>query len=284
MFKRDLQNDPRGRRVNGTPQSDVNEDDDRWEDPEKQENEEEEEAEQRYEDHSNLKRNKDSHMVPGNDYRPQKATLYRVYRNNDKLFKGLPVSYSRQQFPVIESFTTWLNQKISTPTGVRYLFSWPSGVEVKTNEDLDKLDSRILVVSSVKTLNKDTDYGDALANPENAEVVHTHTRKNPPQTTPEDPEPTSETDRFFTITSNLKRKSHGLFVIDPESRDTFADLMRDIITRLDIPRPPIKSLHYDKPPYTKVLSLHQLLRDFQNGDGFLACGEEMTPRELTQIK
>ncbi|ELT92583.1 hypothetical protein CAPTEDRAFT_49259, partial [Capitella teleta] len=85
----------------------------------------------------------------------RKGNLVRFYRNGDPHFKGVTTAVSQKQYATFETLLVWLNEKINTSAGVKYIFQIPDGKEIR--EISDFIAGRSYVVSSVRKI-KLVDY------------------------------------------------------------------------------------------------------------------------------
>lgn len=59
-----------------------------------------------------------------------RGCLVTFYKNGDTHFKGLTTSVSQRQFRTFETLLRWLDEKISTTTGIRHIFELPHGYQI----------------------------------------------------------------------------------------------------------------------------------------------------------
>lgn len=88
----------------------------------------------------------------------RRGKLVTFYRNGDPHFRGLRTSVSRKMFLTLETLLVWLNEKISTVTGVMFIFSLPEGTEIRDITQF--VGGRSYVVSSVRRIIH-VPYGDS---------------------------------------------------------------------------------------------------------------------------
>lgn len=83
--------------------------------------------------------------------------LVTFYRNGDAFFPGVNTVVNTKFFANLDSLKVWLTEKITTPSGVRHIFSLRTGLEVL---DLKQVrPGEAYIVSSVKRLIPGTHYG-----------------------------------------------------------------------------------------------------------------------------
>lgn len=88
-------------------------------------------------------------MKNGNDQVSfRRGHLATFFRNGDSNYKGLTTAVSTKHFNNLETLMVWLNDKIPTTAGVRYIFSLPNAKLVQ--EIAEFLKGGAFVVSSVK--------------------------------------------------------------------------------------------------------------------------------------
>ncbi|CAE1225149.1 EML1_2 [Acanthosepion pharaonis] len=211
----------------------------------------------------------------------RKGRLVTFYRNGDPFSSGLIVSISQKSFPTLDSLLAWLNTKIVTTNGVKFIFSYPDGHEVKSVSDFRG--GYLYVVSSTRTFNRNIKYGvckeqqqmwsnkaltgenmkNGAANPN---VVKGRSRHGSLGGQ------TQWRPRVITVISNTNRELRERLILNPKTTQNFEELP------LWKGRP-VKALYTIQPPYIKVESYSQLFRDFKDHHTFLACGEEL-PLEL----
>ncbi|XP_064641894.1 echinoderm microtubule-associated protein-like 4 isoform X3 [Lineus longissimus] len=222
-----------------------------------------------------------------------KGKLVSFFRNGDPHFKGLKTSISQKQFSTFETLLMWLNEKVPTTTGVRYLFVHPEGYEVK---DINEIEGgKSYVVSGVKKLNTSVVYGNSKENFwHNNKMSAGKLRRADRQLLREGPggpyshdknytgaSPGQQRPRIFTVISNTHRDSKEKVILNPQTAQTFEDLLRqDFTNMLKLATPPVQTLYTAREPFKRVESYSQLFREFKNHDAFIACGMELKPYEL----
>ena len=89
-----------------------------------------------------------------------RGSLVTFYRNGDPHFPGLKTSVSQRQFHSFDGLLTWLNEKVPTTSGVRYLYEISPNVrEVTTIKEIQQ--GGEYVVCSNKRLTQVAYGGDA---------------------------------------------------------------------------------------------------------------------------
>jgi microtubule-associated protein-like 1/2 len=195
-----------------------------------------------------------------------KGKLVTFFRNGDPHFKGLKTSISQKQFTTLETLLMWLNEKVPTTTGVRYLFALPEGNEVKDVTDLEGGNS--YVVSGVRKLNTTVVYGYSKENYwHNNKMSAGKLRRADRQLlrdTPHGPpdrnsitgvngSPIQNRPRIFTVISNTHRDSKEKVILNPQTNQTFEDLLRqDFTNMLKLASPPVLALYTAKEPFKQV--------------------------------
>ena len=202
-----------------------------------------------------------------------KATRIHVYTNGTQYQgeAGLHFSYNRKHFPCMESLLGFMTEKIRTKIAVRYLFSWPSGEEIKLIEDIDD-DQTLFVASDNRKLNIKRDYGNVKYGSDRYEgggstaFSERYGRKNPSSsTTTGKPSPVSVNSNnslmtssrgpiMINLISNTDRGSKQSMFVNPQS-GSFEDIMKTVPELINIGRPPVTALYTCRYPHKKV-NLH----------------------------
>ncbi|XP_050411565.1 echinoderm microtubule-associated protein-like CG42247 isoform X2 [Patella vulgata] len=208
------------------------------------------------------------------------------FRNGDPNFKGKEVLINQRNFHNYEKLLVELSETIPTPTGVKYIFSYPQGNEVKSLLDLEN--GQAYIVSSVNKLNKSVSYGRSRENYwQNSRLNHDdlHLFKGP------DSKPDSTTNNapkapmVVTIIGNLKRDSKYKMLLNPHSERNFEYLLEDISQMVTIEQPPLQSLWTSTKPMEKIESFSALKSYVKsNHTEFLAVGQEGVPMEMETAK
>ncbi|CAD5119118.1 DgyrCDS7761 [Dimorphilus gyrociliatus] len=238
--------------------------------------------------------NEEEQMKNGiDDSTPRRGHLVTFFRNGDCNYKGLRTAISSKHFGNVETLMVWLNDKIPTAAGVRYIFSLP---EAKLVRDITEFgNGGSYVVSSVRKL-IDVDYGFSkegywvnrrptaskfrrsdqnlldLASPVTSQTLSRSNSLRSVESTP----------RELLIVSNTKRSSRQKIFLNPKTNQDFSRFLYDLGNTVELDYPPITALFTAQPPYKKVESYSQLLRDCKLNDAFIACGQEGKPKEFNQ--
>lgn len=212
----------------------------------------------------------------------KKGKLVTFYRNGDPHFKGIPIPISQKWFLTLETLIDFLNEKISTPTGIRYIFQISDGEEVKDVCSFKPGESYI--VSSVKKLVYDIQYGQSNENywvnkPPSASKIrkndyHLFMKNNEEFGQKEESQISlrdlKKKDNYMSLTvrsnnkvkrpvgrkiiimSNNDRKSLHTIFINKEPKVSFEDLLYDISDMLNLSNPPIQTLYTAAKPFKRV--------------------------------
>ena len=205
-----------------------------------------------------------------------RGQLVTFYRNGDPIYKGLQTGISRQLFPTFETLVIWLNEKIQTTCGVRYIFSLATGKEVRELGEFRAGEK--YVVSSSRSLLR-VNYGKntniywrnralSAGKIRKAELdmyrrIENRTRKSrsyPGSRAGSDRSPFAKyplglKPRILTIRNNLHRDRVQKVILNPKTTQSFEEMLRDIGEMLQVPgeeRLEAQALYTAKPPYRKV--------------------------------
>ncbi|KAK6965507.1 echinoderm microtubule-associated protein-like [Biomphalaria glabrata] len=201
------------------------------------------------------------------------------FRNGDIHFKPKQVLINQKTYANLEKLLVDLSSMVETSTGVKHIFSWPEGREIKSIKDFEN--GKYYICSSTSKLQR-VDYGNSKENhwkggkidrKENF-LFQQDGKVQSPLRRP----------RILTIISNMYRDSREKLILNTNSQMNFEDILNDISNMVNIPNPPVRALYTERPPHQKVESYSQLIREFADHDNFLACGEEMLPFELMPKK
>ncbi|XP_078336685.1 echinoderm microtubule-associated protein-like CG42247 isoform X3 [Crassostrea virginica] len=205
------------------------------------------------------------------------------FRNGDKDFKGVNVCINPKQFLNFEALLVYLNDRIETSSGVRYVFSLPDGKEIKSVTAFQQ--GRSYIVSSVKKPALDIPYGQSRENFWNnkkpsagrvrKEELELFKRSDSPKSIPKNKP------RVITVINNEYRDRREKFYINPNTRHNFEDLL---LTMGDMTNIDIHALYTEKQPHRKVESFSQLFNEFKSQDNFIACGPELVPLKPENVK
>ncbi|KAK7094169.1 echinoderm microtubule-associated protein-like CG42247 isoform X1 [Littorina saxatilis] len=209
----------------------------------------------------------------------KKARRVWFFRNGDADFKAKLVLVSPKTYPTFETLLVGLGEKeVPTVAGVRHIFSWPEGKEIKSVTDLQN--GRYYVCASVNRLIR-VNYGNSreqfwhggkMHHLENHLFVH----KNGTATSPPNNQPKPH---VITVISNMYRDSHEKLILNPNTTQNFEDVLADIQNMVTVPHPPVKALYTEATPHIKVEGFSHLFRDLREHKNFLVCGEEGVPIE-----
>ncbi|XP_059160447.1 echinoderm microtubule-associated protein-like CG42247, partial [Physella acuta] len=235
---------------------------------------------QRYED-SRLRdvSNDVSQKQPGEGGDGIKGRRVLFFRNGDAHFKPKQVLINQKTYANLEKLLVDLSSMVETSTGVKYIFSWPEGREIKSITEFEN--GKYYVCSSTSKLQK-VDYGNSreshwkggkIDRKENFLFQHDGKVQSP-----------LRRPRVLTIISNIYRDSREKLILNTNSQMNFEDILNDISNLVNIPNPPVRALYTERAPHQKVESYSQLIREFGDHDNFLACGEELMPLELAPKK
>lgn len=234
--------------------------------------------------------------------------LVTFFRNGDSNYKGFTTSISFKKFATFETLLVWLNEKIPTTAGVRHVFALPEGYEV--NDVGDFVNGHSYVVSGLKRLNMSVVYGYSKENYwHNRQMSGGKNRRydrrliryredsdgnsslepfsnNPISSTQPGivigASPIQNRPRVFTLISNSHRGSREKVILNPNTTQTFEEILHDCTNIIKMSQPPVQALYTAKHPFRRVQSITQILRDFKNHDAFIACGRELKPFEMKQ--
>lgn len=174
----------------------------------------------------------------------------RFFRNGDRNHKGVPLTVNRS-IKNLETLLVYLNDKIPTPTGVKYIFKWPEGNEVKSVTDFKN--RCVYIVASTNTLNKNVSYGDSLEEFwSNKKLSAGRMRKNEVDLykKPISPKesPVRNVPLVVTIINNLSRDKREKVILNPQTYQTFEEWLEDIAND----GMPVQTLFSDQSPYKEV--------------------------------
>lgn len=190
----------------------------------------------------------------------RRGNIVRFFRNGDPHFKGVDVCISQKSFPNFETLLMYLNDKITTTTGVRHVFSCSDGTEIKSVTEFRG--GIAYVVSSVKKINREINYGFSRESfwinkkPSAGKIRKGETHLYKPSADYHYPAEFAnpKKPRIITIISNLNRDSRAKLILNPNTMQTFEDFLSDLQI-IHLPRPPLKALYTEKPPHSMVRNL-----------------------------
>ncbi|CAC5367562.1 EML1_2 [Mytilus coruscus] len=210
---------------------------------------------------------------------PKKGRRVTFFRNGDTNFRGISISISQNDFRNFETLLVFLNGKIPTTAGVRYVFSLPDGKEIKSVTEFKH--GKAYLASSVKKPNtklpygysRETDWTSARPSPGKVRKDEVHLFKRPTSPTQS---PTRKA-RVITVENNSRKELKEKVIIDPQTKQNFEDILCIIGDLINMN---VDSLYTRRKPFRKVVSFSQLFREFKNHDMFIACqeGEDPTDR------
>ncbi|PAA84988.1 hypothetical protein BOX15_Mlig005285g2 [Macrostomum lignano] len=240
--------------------------------------------------------------------------LVTFYRNGDPHFRGLGVSINDRTFVSMATLTAWLNEKISTPSGVRHVFRLPDGKQVTQLADFEA--GGHYVVSSSPKLVRSVEYGGprpawrmkppsakagkrtrddlrllfgresagiAGESDEQRRHLQRHGAAGPRSGGDATSQGAPSKPRSVVFISNTHRQSRERLLINPgkaAAADGLDTMLEDLGSLLVMANPPATCLYTAYPPYRKVIKLSQLFSEYKDYDSFIACGQEFLPAEL----
>ncbi|PVD36602.1 hypothetical protein C0Q70_03587 [Pomacea canaliculata] len=201
-----------------------------------------------------------------------------VYRNADENFKGKQVLITQKEYPNFETLLVKLGNIVPTVAGVRYIFSWPEGKEIKSITELQN--NRFYVCSSVNRLQR-VNYGNSREHFWKGGKIrhnekHLFTKENGQLVTQS---PSNQRPHVITVISNMYRDSREKLILNPNTAQNFEDVLQDLQNMVFIPHPPVRALWTEEKPHIKVEGFSHLFRELKDHKTFLVCGEEREPRE-----
>ena len=207
-----------------------------------------------------------------------RGRLVTFYRSGDSDFKGIRTSINKQ-FPKFDSLLNWLSERINIPGGVNHLFEIPNGLEIKHIDEIR--DGCSYVASKTRRWNRSARYGDSkeqywsnrvpsaskfrrnernLLTDPRGKRWHSYPnsrasmQSGPPQAQgqigfqmPRDIRP-----RVLTIISNTTRNSREKVILNPQTTQTYEEMLQDITGMLRMQEPPVTALWTTRKPYRKV--------------------------------
>lgn len=207
------------------------------------------------------------------------GALVKFFRNGDVDHKGIPLTVNRS-FRNLETLLVYLNDKIPTPTGVKYVFKWPEGTEIKS---ITEFQNRcVYIVSSTRNLCKDISYGDSREGYwSNKKPSAGRLRKNEvvlykSKSSPHQESPIRNVPLIVTIINNLSREKREKVILNPNTKQSFEEWLEDISNH----DTPVRTLFCEKPPFAEVKSFSHLFKELRLNSNFIACGDELLPVEI----
>ncbi|XP_035829085.1 echinoderm microtubule-associated protein-like CG42247 [Aplysia californica] len=215
-------------------------------------------------------------MPPPGESVGSKGRRVYFFRNGDVHFKARQILVNSKLYLNLEKLLVNLSSIVETSTGVKHIFSWPEGREIKSITEFEN--GKYYVCSSTNKLQR-LDYGNSKEGYwKNGKVDRKETYLFQKDGKIQSP---LRRPRVLTIISNLYRDSREKLILNTSSAMNFEDILNDIVNMVNIPNPPVRALYTERKPHTRVESYSQLIRDFADHENFLACGEEMVPLEMT---
>ncbi|XP_052268743.1 echinoderm microtubule-associated protein-like CG42247 [Dreissena polymorpha] len=207
------------------------------------------------------------------------GALVKFFRNGDADHKGVPLTVNRS-FRNIETLLVYLNDKIPTSTGVKYIFKWPEGTEMRSVTEFQN--RCVYVVSSTKQLRRDINYGDSREEFWSNKKPSAGIRKKEIELykKPLSPKesPVRNAPLIVTIINNLSRDHREKVILNPQTQQTFEEWLDDVSNH-DMP---VRALFSEKPPHVEIKSFSQLFHALRMNSNFIACGDELLPVEMAK--
>ena len=195
-----------------------------------------------------------------------KAQRIQVYTNGGQYEgeSGLHFSFSRKQFPRMDSLMEFINSRIKTKIAVRVLYRWPACEEIKQLEDIEEED-KLFVAADCRKLYKSRKYGGVPCGGdryggESTAFSEKYSRgsHDSRSTIRSKPSPTSQYNSsssrapiHITVISNMERGSKQSMIINPQS-ESFEKIFETVEDLINIPRGPVTALYPLKPPHSPV--------------------------------
>ncbi|KAL3861137.1 hypothetical protein ACJMK2_007206 [Sinanodonta woodiana] len=205
-----------------------------------------------------------------------KGQLVKFYRNGDQHFKGAELVINRD-IRNFETLLSLLTDKIPTPSGVRYIFELPEGRKITSLREFRP--GRTYVVSGLKHLNKDVNYGESLEKYwSNQRPSASRVRKSELELFQrKELSPKESTIGLAPLLVPIINYSHDKkmerILLNPHTTQTFEEWLYDISTG----DRPIRCLFTDSQPHTRIQSFSQLFKELKNGVNFIATAEDYLP-------
>lgn len=181
----------------------------------------------------------------------KKGRRVTFFRNGDTNFKGIGISISQSDFRNFETLLVFLNGKIPTTAGVRYVFSLPDGKEIKSVTEFKS--GRAYLASSVKKPITNLPYGYSreanwtTKRPSGGKVrkeeVHLFRRPSSPTNSP------TRKARVITVENNSRKEMREKVIIDPQTKQNFEDILCIIGDLINMN---VDSLYTRRKPFKKV--------------------------------
>lgn len=210
----------------------------------------------------------------------RKAKFIFVYTNEKlaKEEKPLRLPFSRKKFPGMKS----LLDEISTcnKKNVQSLFKWPSCDQVFDVTEIEEDEETCMFVwSSGKTITKKCFHGGVYGLQSSVHSGFDDKYSRNSHDSRRSDKPSRGQQLHIHIISNIDRKSKQSLLIDPNGKQSFEEILKNIEGMVRV-NPPCKALVTKSSPYVKVQSISTLKSVIpKHGYTFYACGREGDVRE-----
>ncbi|GFR66996.1 serine/threonine-protein kinase DCLK2 [Elysia marginata] len=169
------------------------------------------------------------------------------FRNGDIHYKPKQILINSRIYQSLEHLLVGLSQIVETSTGVKFVFSWPEGKEVKSLSEFQN--GKYYVCSSTRQLQR-VDYGNSREGPWRLGKIDRNEnflfQKNGKVQSP------LRRPRVLTIISNMYRDSREKLILNTNSQMNFEDILTDIVNMVNIPNPPVRALYTERRPHQQV--------------------------------
>ena len=204
----------------------------------------------------------------------RRGRLVTFFRNGDPHYKGLVTSVTEKAFYSFDALLGWLNEKISTRDGVRYILKLDDGSELNDVKHIEG--GEYYVASSTKKIIP-VEYGDSKEQfwinqrlsagrvrrsekellssqsaPGSVADGSAPSRNSSRKSLPTALSPQLSRSRVFTIVSNTNRDSMQKVILNPKTTQSFEEMLKDITHMIRMQNPPVKCLYTARSPYKKV--------------------------------
>ena len=200
------------------------------------------------------------------------------YRNGDFHYKGLQTSISKKQFSSIEALLIWLNGKISTTGGVRYVFSLSTGQQIRDIDDIHSGGKYVVSSSRYLIQKKGAIYGKgddmswknkpmSAGTRRSNDLFFSRDRQIPMKShsypvsragsngTLMSKYPSGVKPRLLIIRNNLHRDTVQKVILNPKTTQSFDEMIKDVGSMLQVPgqdKFEVTALYTAKTPYKKA--------------------------------
>ena len=175
--------------------------------------------------------------------------MVKFFCNGESNDKGVPLTINKS-FRNFEQLLIYLSDKIPTPTGVRHVFKWPEGQEIKS---LTEFRNRcVYIVASTNKLQK-IKYGESQEKfwsnkkPSAGKVRRDELGLFQKPSSPKE-SPQKDSPRIVTVINNRNREKKEKVILNPRTQQAFEDWLQDLNT----PDMPVRALYTAKPPHVQV--------------------------------